>query len=66
MDTRKNEYYVINETGKIILHTLQEGKTLDEGIRLLKNSFNQVENIEQDVQDFIEQLLNEKLLEEFR
>ncbi|MBA4493678.1 PqqD family protein [Paenactinomyces guangxiensis] len=64
MDTKKNEYYVINETGKIILLALNEGKTIDEGLKRLKNEFNQAENIEKDVKNFIDELIKEKLLEE--
>lgn len=65
MDTRENQYFVINETGKVILLAIQEGKDVHECIRLVESDFDQSKTAEQDVNEFIKVLLQKKLLEEF-
>lgn len=65
LDARKNEYFVINETGKVILLAIQEGKNVSECIRRVESSFDQSGSVEQDVTEFVELLLQKKLLEKF-
>lgn len=64
LDTRKNQYYALNETGCELLKALKEGTPTADAIDHIAAFYNEDRNkVKKDMESFIHYLISEGLLE---